>query len=151
MSFADAVLSTPEIAKCLKAGLQALRANSSKVKVRVTRDLKGSVDIDTCLTSRYPNASRWDYVFGYKERIYYVEVHQGSVGEVESIIAKFNWLKHWRKNSAKNLEDLSDHSTHHWISTKGTASIGKRSRHHRMLDQNNIYGPYSVLNADTVP
>lgn len=150
MNFADAVRRTPEIANCLKAGLQALGANSSKVKVRVIRDLKGSVDVDACLTRRYPNAPRWDYVFGYKEQVYYVEVHQGSVGEVENVIAKFNWLKQWRKNSAKNLEDLKDHSTHHWISTKGTASIGKRSRHRRMLDQNNIYGPYSSLNADAV-
>lgn len=45
MSFAEAVQSTPEIAECLKPGLQALRTNSSNVKVRMTRDLKGSVDI----------------------------------------------------------------------------------------------------------
>ena len=46
MNFADAVRSTPEIAECLKNGLQALGRNSRKIKVRVTRDLKGSVDID---------------------------------------------------------------------------------------------------------
>ena len=56
MNFADAVQSTPEIAQCLKKGLQALGGDSSKIKVRAARDLKGSVDIDTCLTSRYPNA-----------------------------------------------------------------------------------------------
>ena len=148
MSFTGAVRSTPEIAKCLKAGLQALGANSSKVRVRVPRDLKGSVDIDTCLTSYCPNAPRWDYVFGYKNHIYYVEVHQGKTSEVENIIKKFNWLKQWRARSATNLENLKNQSSHHWISVSGTASIGKRSRYRRMLDQNRIHGPSSILKAD---
>ena len=56
LNFADAVQGTPEIAECLKKGLQALGANSNKIKVRVTRDLKGSVDIDSCLAKLYPNA-----------------------------------------------------------------------------------------------
>ena len=47
LNFADAVQGTPKIAECLKKGLQALGANSNKVEVRVTRDLKGSVDIDS--------------------------------------------------------------------------------------------------------
>ena len=149
MSFAEAVQSTPEIAECLKAGLQALGTNSSKVKVHVTRDLKGSVDIDTCLINCYPNAPRWDYVFGYKNHIYYVEVHQGKTSEVEDIIKKFNWLKQWRARSATNLENLKNQSSHHWISVSGTASIGKRSRYRRMLNQNRIHGPSSILNADT--
>ena len=149
MNFADAVRRTSEIANCLKAGLQALGANSSKVKIRVTRDLKGSVDIDTCLTRRYPNAPRWDYVFGYKDRVYYIEVHQGKTSEVESIIAKFNWLRRWCKTTS--LETLKDRSTYHWVSTKGTDTIQKRSKHRRMLDQSGIYGPSSGLRPDTIP
>ena len=75
MNFADAVRSTPEIAECLKTGLQALGSNSEKIRETSTRSLEGSVDIDTCLRRIYPNAPRWDYIFGYKDRIYYVEVH----------------------------------------------------------------------------
>ena len=150
MNFADAVQSTPEIAQCLKKGLQALGGDSSKIKVRATRDLKGSVDIDTCLTSRYPNAPRWDYVFGYKNRVYYVEVHQGRTSEVGRVIRKFNWLKQWRVRSATSLEDMKDQSTHHWVSTQGTASIRQGSNLRRRLDQNGIHGPSSVLNVDTV-
>ena len=66
MSFVDAVQRMPEIAECLKTGLQALGSNSSKVEVTSTRSLKGSVDIDTCLKRLYPSDPRWDYVFGYK-------------------------------------------------------------------------------------
>ena len=149
MSFVDAVQSTPEIAMCLKTGLQALGSNSSKVEVTSTRSLTGSVDIDTCLKRIYPNAPRWDYVFGYKDRVYYVEVHQGKTSEVESVIAKFNWVRQWC--AATNLEDLKDRSTYHWVSTKGTDTIRKRSRHRRMLDQNGVYGPSSGLKPDTVP
>ena len=54
MNFADAVQSIPEIAKCLRKGLQALGTNGRKIKVRATRDLAGSVDIDTCLKRIYP-------------------------------------------------------------------------------------------------
>lgn len=150
MNFADAVQSTPEIAQCFKKGLQALGGDSSKIKVRSTRDLKGSVDIDTCLTSRYPNAPRWDSVFGYKNRVYYVEVHQGRTSEVGRIIRKFNWLKQWRVRSATSLEDMKDQSSHHWVSTQGTASIRQGSNLRRRLDQNGIHGPSSVLNVDTV-
>lgn len=151
MNFVDAVQSTPEIVECLKAGLQALGSNSSKVEVTSTHSLTGSVDIDTCLKNLYPNDPRWDYVFGYKNRIYYVEVHQGKTCEVEAVIKKFNWLKQWRARSAANLENLKGRSTYHWVSTKGTDTIPKRSRHRRMLDQNGIYGPNSGLKADNVP
>ena len=151
MSFVDAVQRMPEIAECLKTGLQALGSNSSKVEVTSTRSLKGSVDIDTCLKRLYPSDPRWDYVFGYKDRVYYVEVHQGKTSEVEDVVKKFNWLKWWRARSAADLEDLKDRSTYHWISTKGTDTIREKSRHRRMLDQNGIYGPSSGLKPDTVP
>ena len=149
MSFRIAVQSTPEIKACLKDGLQALGTNSRKIRVHTTRDLKGSVDIDTCLKNRYPNSPRWDYVFGYKDRIYYTEVHQGKISEVKNIIQKVKWLRQWIKSSAKSLEALKDQSSYHWISLKGTAAIRNGSRHRRDLDQHGIRGPSSVLNADS--
>ena len=130
----------PKLPMCLKTGLQALGSNSSNVEVTSTRSLKGSVDIDTCLKRLYPNDSRWDYVFGYKNRVYYVEVHQGKTSEVEDVvIAKVQLAEDGgAQHSAADLEDLKDRSTYHWISTKGTDTIRKRSRHRRMLDQNGM-------------
>ncbi len=152
MNFIDAVGRTPEIAECLKNGLQALGGNSRKIKVRVTRDLKGSVDIDTCLGRRYRNAPRWDYVFGYKDRVYYVEVHPAdNTRKVREVTAKLQWLRQWRKRSARSLEDLEGQSTYHWISTGKTASSVKRGKYLQILAQNGIRGPDSILNADTVP
>ncbi len=150
MSFRIAVQSITEISDCLKDGLQALGKNSSKIKAHTTRDLKGSVDIDTCLKNRYPNAPRWDYVFGYKDKIYYVEVHQGKTSEVENIIKKVKWLRQWLKSSAEDLEVLKDRSSYHWLSTNRTEPIRKESRYRRMLDQNDIDGPRAMLDVDSV-
>ena len=151
MNFTDAVKRIPEIAQCLKKGLQALGGNSNKVVVRETRDLTGSVDIDTCLVKRYPNAPRWDYVFGYKDRVYYVEVHLAdNTRKVREVTAKLQWLKQWRKRSARSLEDLEGQSTYHWISTGKTASSVKRGKYLQILAQSGIRGPDSILKADTV-
>ena len=122
MNFTAAIQSAPEIAQCLKKGIAGIRGNSTKVAVRETRHLKGSVDIDACLVNRYPNKPRWDYVFGYKDRVYYVEVHPAdNTGTVKEVTAKLQWLKQWRKLSAKNLDSLKSQSTYHWISTGKTA------------------------------
>ena len=153
MNFTEAIQSIPEIAECLKNGLQALeRQDKTKIKVNSSRELKGSVYIDKCLEKRYPNAPRWDYVFGYKDRVYYIEVHPAdNTRKVREVTAKLRWLKQWRKHSAKNLEVLEGQSTYHWISTGKTVSSVKRGKYLQILAQNGIRGPDSVLNADTVP
>ena len=152
MNFTDAVQSVPEIAVCLKNGLQALeRQDKNKIKVNSPRELKGSVYIDECLKRRYPNAPRWGYVFGYRDRVYYVEIHPAdNTRKVGEVTAKLGWLKQWRKLFAKNLESLEGQSTYHWISTGKTLSSIKRGKYLQMLAQNGIRGPDSVLNTDTV-
>ena len=151
MNFAEAVRNTPEIAECLKPGLQALGSNSNKVKVDATRELSGSVDIDTCLAKDYPDAPRWDYVLSYKTRVFYVEVHQGRTSEIGNILAKLTWLKQWRKRSAKLLEDLERRSSYHWVSTGKIATAFAKDRKYRnLLLKNRIVGPDAVLNPDDV-
>ena len=153
MSFTDAIQNVPELARCLENGLQALeRRDRNKINVNSSRDLKGSVYIDECLKRQYRNAARWDYVFGYRDRVYYVEVHPAdNTRKVREVTAKLRWLKQWRRGSAQSLEDLEGQSTYHWISTGRTASSIKRGRYLQILAQNGIRGPDSVLNADTVP
>lgn len=147
MSFVDAVRSASEIAECLRDGLQALGSNSRKIEVNSTRDLTGSVDIDSCVATSYPNDHRWDYVFGYKDRIYYVEVHSGTTGQVRVVIAKLNWLKQWRRRSATSLDASQHSSSYHWVSS-GKTAITKNSKYSRMLVQHGISGPNSMLKAD---
>lgn len=152
MNFSKAIQSVPEIAECLKNGLQALeRQDKNKIKVRSSRDLKGSVYIDACLRNLYPNAPRWDYVFGYRNRVYYVEVHPAdNTRKVREVTAKLQWLKQWRGGFAKSLEDLQGQSTYHWISTGRTDSSIKRGKYLQILAQNGIRGPDSELRPDAV-
>ena len=144
VNFTNAVLNTHEIAGCLKTGLQALGGNRSKVDVGNTRQLEGRVDIDTCIKRIYPNDPRWDYVFGYKGKVYYVEVHEATIGEIGEVVKKFEWLKHWRKVVAERLEALEDVSSYHWVATKRVA-ISAKSDHRRKLAQKGIDGPKRML------
>ena len=151
MSFVDAVQKTPEITDCLKPGLQALGTDRNKIRVDTTRALEGSVDMDKCLGKLYPNDARWDYAFGYKGRVYYVEVHPAhSTGEVKNVIAKCDWLKRWRKRAAPNLEELEHRSTYHWVSSGRTEPMLKSGRYRRLLSQNGIQVAGSVLKTDAV-
>ena len=144
--FAKAVSDTVEISKCLKNGLKALGGNSSKVVVGEPRKLEGSVNIDDCLSKRYPSAARWDYVFGYKNKIYYVEVHKGKLSEVKKIVEKVKWLKDWRKRCAKNLDALGTSGPYYWVATGRIDQILPGSRYERMLANNQIEKPKSELN-----
>ena len=152
MNFREAIQRIPELARCREDGLQALeRRDRNKINVNSSRDLKGSVYIDTCLRNLYPNEPRWDYVFGYKDRVYYVEVHPAdNTRKVREVTAKLRWLKQWRGGSAQSLEDLEGQSTYHWISTGRTASSVKRGRYLQILAQNGIRGPDPILNVDAV-
>lgn len=141
MNFVQTVHNTPDIAHCLQSGLQALGKHSAKIHVAQTRALEGSVDIDTCLKKKYPAAHRWDYVFGYQGKIYYVETHPASSSaEVKIILDKLTWLKEWRKTSAPHLEELCDASSYHWIATGSV----KRSKYALWLAQNGIT-PQGIL------
>ncbi len=145
MSFVDAIHNTPDIANCFEPGLQALGANSRKISVSSTRELKGSVNIDACVKNSYPNDARWDYVFGYKNRIYFIEVHPANTGEVKTIIKKLEWLKKWRKRSSPKLEALKDSSVYYWIASRNVAIL-KGSKYSRELAKKGILGPRSRIN-----
>ena len=148
MNFRNAVLNTDEIAECLRPGLQALGSNSNKIDVG-NKTLEGSVDIDTCLRRIYPNDPRWDYVFGYNGKVYYVEVHEATIGEVKKVIAKVEWLKKWLHRAAPNLKDLPTSGKYYWITT-GKNPFRERDRRYRSsiirLAKNNIESPKSRLN-----
>jgi len=100
VTFKQKVQNTQEIKNCYQRGLQALRkSDKKKVKVEDTNKLNGSVNIDDCLKSKYPNASRWDYAIGYNNQTYFVEVHPAIPREIKELAKKLNWLKNWKRNT----------------------------------------------------
>jgi len=91
--FKRAVLNTSDIANCYQPGLQALRAYNTKILIKNKSLCAGSVDIDECVKSKYPNSNRWDYCVGYGNQVYFIEVHSANTSEVGTMLAKLQWLK----------------------------------------------------------
>jgi hypothetical protein len=120
MTFKQAVEATPDIATGYKAGLTAMGAYSNRVSVAVTARLQGSVDIDSCTTTKYPNDNRWDYALSYKGEVFFVEVHSANTSEVRTVLRKFQWLKDWLNNKGPEINNLKakNRSPFVWIQSK---------------------------------
>ena len=140
LSFSEAVNATPEIQNCHQAGLQAIpQSDRSKISLYDTRACEGSVDIDTCLTSRYPSDNRWDYCFCYKGEVFFVEVHTANSREISTVIRKLTWLKNWLNSQAPEINKLKAKNVtpYYWLQSSGY-SIPARSRHYREAERAGI-------------
>lgn len=144
-TFKKAVEATPDIAQCYEKGLDAIQEKNI-IKMQDTQKLEGSVFIDECLkqVQQYSQQNRWDYVVGYKDHAFYIEVHGAKDDEVKVLIKKLQWVKAWRASS-EGLSKIP--STYHWVRTKG--SITKRSRWQRIAAEATLY-PVKILDLDQV-
>lgn len=129
--FHKAVLATPEVSSGYCKGLQAMKGNSSILKVSDTRELQGSVDIDDCTKNLYPHAARWDYAIGYNDKAYFVEVHPANTSNVVEMINKAKWLEAWLKEKATELAKIREGNLY-WIPS-GKVAILKNSKQYRQL------------------
>ena len=92
-TFESIVQAIPAIASAYRDGLQALESkDAGKVKPQNPRNLSGSVYLDKCLEKTNPHDARWDYVIGYCEKAYFVEVHPANTSNVDEVVKKKNWL-----------------------------------------------------------
>ena len=130
MAFRAAFQQT-EVAGCIEPGIRALGNYSQLIVNNGHQGFSGSVDIDTCLTRQYPQDHRWDYAFGLGNRIYYIEIHHASDGQVSVVIAKYLWLRDWQ-NRQPNPDALKAHSSYYWVAS-GRVGITKNSRFARSL------------------
>jgi hypothetical protein len=143
-SFEVLVGNIASIRNCFKKGLIALGAHAVKVEVQNTRLLCGSVNIDECLRTQYPQSNRWDYLICYDNFIYFIEVHSGHTGEVSTMLRKLQWLKDWINSDAPALKPLlAKPKAFIWILSKGN-QIQKGSRQSKLLAQNGL-NPISRL------
>jgi hypothetical protein len=121
-SFKEIIERIDGLAGSHKVGLRAfLGTHRSKVQLGKNSDCDGSVDIDTYLTDRYPQANRWDYVFSYKTEAFFVEIHSASTGEVSTVLKKLQWLKDWLNSNANDLNKLrpKKQASIFWIQSNG--------------------------------
>lgn len=147
--FKTAVESIPEVADGYRAGLQALESNANKIKVRDTRLLSGSIDIDKCTKDNYPEENRWDYAVGYNDKAYFIEIHGASPGEVKTVISKAEWLKSWLRKIGKPLLEIQASNTLYWIAT-GKVAILQNSTYRKQLATKNISLVGGVLDINKV-
>lgn len=136
-TFKEAVEETPDIAKGYAGGLRALGGNAQVVSAKDTRLIDGSVDIDGCTSTLYPNASRWDYAIGYDGKAYFLEVHPADTSNVKEVIKKAEWLKNWLENKAPRLKQIAADKAFYWVAS-GRCCILRGSVQSKRLAQSNV-------------
>ncbi len=127
LSFKSAVEAVPDICRSYRKGLQALGNNAKFVEADNNRLLSGSVDIDASLKDKYPEEARWDYVVGYDERSYFIEVHPASTSNINEVVNKKLWLERWLEAEAKPLKAIKANVQYYWIPS-GKVAILKNSK-----------------------
>jgi hypothetical protein len=120
LTFKEAVEATSDIETGYLPGLTALGNYSKRVVVTDTTKLQGSVDIDACTISKYPQDNRWDYAFAYKDEVFFVEVHSAITSEVKTVLKKLQWLKDWLVAQAPEINKLKAKSRNPfvWVQAK---------------------------------
>jgi hypothetical protein len=129
MKFKASVEGTPDLSACLpQKGLQALSSHSSHVTDYDSRSLEGSLNLDSCLKASHPDSHRWDYVFGYRGQVWFLEVHD-AVGGHSDVIKKAIWLREWLRGKANMLAKLPKGGNRFfWSPTRGVRTIDKYDR-----------------------
>lgn len=90
------------------SGMTAVKnEHRGKIRIRDTRSLEGSMDIDKACQKSEPGAFRWDYLVVVKknsnENLALIEVHGAArSGEVDVIINKKKWLDRWLSRTGLN-------------------------------------------------
>lgn len=135
--FESAVNSIDDLKKGYRKGLQALKGNSSKVSIKDSSKLLGSVDIDECTKSIYPQDSRWDFAIGYNQKAWFVEVHPANTSNVKEMVKKVQWLEGWLVGKGKALANIRNDNFHYWIPS-GRVCILKTSRQYKNLAEHKI-------------
>lgn len=130
--FQKAVQNTSEISGGYESGLKALGRYSNKIMLSDPMQCEGSVDIDKCVESLYPQDSRWDYAIGYAGKAYFVEVHSADTGEVAAVEKKLAWLKTWLRTAAPELSAIKGNKPFYWIQS-GKFDILKTSPQYKRV------------------
>jgi hypothetical protein len=135
--FKVAVEKTEEIKNCFQQGLKALGKYNAKIQVADSRKLCGSLDLDVCVNSLYPQSNRWDYIVCYDELLYFVEVHSANTSEVSTVLNKLQWLKDWLISNAPDLVLLKAKIPYYWVQSNNF-NIPKTSKQYRQIIQAGI-------------
>jgi hypothetical protein len=110
MTFVEKVKNTEDLKDCLKPGLQALTEQyKNKIKAKKPRKINGSIFLEECLSG-----GTWDYIIGYNDETFFVEIHPAETSEVNTVLNKLRWLKEWKRETSFNEDN-----NFYWLSSNG--------------------------------
>lgn len=144
MTFKKTVKQHQETQSCYNSGLQAMGGYSKKINATNTRLIDGSVFLEECLASSYPQANLWDYMVSYNSKIYFIEVHPAETKNISEMIKKLKWLKGWLNNSGVQFMRMtSKNHPYRWVAS-GRVNITKNSSQRRKLATRGITFPKEI-------
>lgn len=135
--FVAAVDRCGELKGYLRPGLSALGSSSVAVKAADTKLIDGSVDIDKAVKSMRPSEPRWDYVVGYSDEAFFMEVHPADTKNIDEMLKKVTWLKDWLPTVAPDLKSLHKNGIYYWIPS-GRVRILRTSSQFRKIASNGL-------------
>ncbi len=126
MTFREKVEKTRSIKDCFMPGLKALTEQyKNKINAKETRKINGSIFLEECI-----NGAVWDYIIGYKNETFFVEVHPAVTSEINNVLRKLFWLKHWKsKTFFKNDNNFF------WLATNGIHILPRSNYWKRIHEQ----------------
>lgn len=127
-------------------GLTALKGNERcKILPTNKRMVNGSADIDSSYLASEPISQRWDYVIGYKNQAYFVEIHPACTSQVAKVIGKLEWLKNKLKGDLHPLDRIKADTPFHWIASGSKIDILSTSKEYKQCAAKGLL-PKAVLN-----
>jgi len=138
MAFKATIEANQQTAHCYQKGLKALRSYSNKVKPQHPRNVNGSVNLETCLPEPEHGEGRWDYMVGYNEEAYFIEVHPADSKNVDEVIKKAKWLYQWLKDNPDIKAIQAENDPFRWVATNG---VNISTKHQFRLAQEAGIGP----------
>lgn len=127
-------------------GVRALSAAArARLSFASTRQIEGSVDLDSALAASAPQDPRWDYGVAYDGGCWFIEVHPATSGaNLAEVIAKADWLRALLRDSTLRTRSRGMY----WIASGSVSGDPAFARRRRLLAQSGVIGPMSSL---TIP
>lgn len=146
--FQRAVEATPGISNAHQPGIQALEPRDRKLLAETDKKLAtGSIFLDDALKKSQPNANRWDYGIGLgddeHETVLWLEVHHAASKQADLLVKKLDWLKHWLRTAAPELEHMPRKFV--WLLSNVETSPNDRERRTRLAEKHGLIRRQGVL------
>lgn len=146
-AFQRAVEATPAISQAHRPGIQALEP-ADRPRLADKDQATGSVFLDDTLKKAHPNANRWDYAIGLTDRkaaetVLWLEVHHAASGQADLVLKKLEWLKHWLRTSAPELDRMQKKFV--WLLSNVETNPNDRHRRQKLAENHGLVRRQGIL------